>query len=136
MRFATSTVLFLILVGSAIAASRSVWDGVYSKEQVSRGQKAYNSLCARCHGEALLGGEDSPPLVDRDFLDKWNGKSVGSLVDFTRKSMPSDGPGKLSQRQCVDIIAYVLSANDFPAGEKDLDSDAAVLNEILIQPKP
>ena len=136
MRFAATTALFLILIASAAAASRSVWSGVYSQDQASRGQKAYNSHCARCHGEALLGGENSPPLVDRDFLDKWYGKSVGSLVDFTRKTMPSDGPGKLSRRQCTDMIAYLLSANGFPAGESDLDSDAAVLNEILIQPKP
>jgi mono/diheme cytochrome c family protein len=135
MRLARSTGLFLILVSWAIGASRSVWSGVYSKEQVSRGQKLYNSQCARCHGEALLGGENSPPLVDRDFLEKWNGKSLGSLVDSTRKTMPSDGPGKLSRRQCTDIIAYLLSANGFPAGESDLESDAAVLNEILIQPK-
>ena len=136
MRFAATTALFLILIASAVAASRSVWSGVYSQDQASRGQKAYNSQCARCHGEALLGGENSPPLVDPDFLDKWYGKSVGSLVDFTRKTMPSDGPGKLSRRQCTDMIAYLLSANGFPAGESDLDSDAAVLNEILIQPKP
>ena len=136
MRCATTTALFLILIASAVAASRSVWSGVYSQDQASRGQKAYNSQCARCHGEALLGGENSPPLVDPDFLEKWYGKSVGSLVDFTRKTMPSDGPGKLSRRQCTDMIAYLLSANGFPAGESDLDSDAAVLNEILIQPKP
>ena len=136
MRFAATTALFLILIASAVAASRSVWSGVYSQDQASRGQKAYNSQCARCHGEALLGGENSPPLVDPDFLEKWYGKSVGSLVDFTRKTMPSDGPGKLSRRQCTDMIAYLLSANGFPAGELDLDSDAAVLNEILIQPKP
>ena len=136
MRFATITALFLTLIASAVAASRSVWSGVYSQDQASRGQKAYNSQCVRCHGEALLGGENSPPLVDPDFLEKWYGKSVGSLVDFTRKTMPSDGPGKLSRRQCTDMIAYLLSANGFPAGESDLDSDAAVLNEILIQPKP
>lgn len=120
----------------AAAASRSVWDGVYSKEQAARGQKAYNSLCARCHGEALLGGENSPPLVDRDFLEKWNGKSVGSLVDQTRKTMPSDGPGKLSRKQCTDVIAFLLGANGFPAGESDLVTDADSLNEIVIQPKP
>ncbi len=126
----------LILVSSAIGASRSVWKGVYSREQASRGQQAYNTQCARCHGEALLGGENSPPLVDRDFLDRWNGKSVGDLVDFTRKTMPSDGPGKLSRRQCTELIAYLLSANGFPAGETDLESDATVLNDILIEPKP
>ena len=118
-----------------MAGSRSVWNGVYSKDQASRGEKAYNSQCARCHGDALLGGENSPPLVDRDFLDKWNGKSVGDLVDLTRKTMPSDGPGKLSRRQGTDIITYLLKSNGFPAGDVELDSDAAVLSQIIIQPK-
>lgn len=122
----------IIVIAVAAAASKTVWDGVYSKPQAARGQKAYNSQCARCHGEALLGGESSPPLVDRDFLEKWNGKSVGTLVELTRRSMPSDGPGKLSRRVCTDIIAYILSANGFPAGESDLDESA---NEIFIQPK-
>ncbi len=136
MRLATSQVVLFILAAGAAAASRSVWDGVYSSEQSSRGQSAYNSKCARCHGEALLGGESSPALVDRDFLEKWNGKSVGALVELTRRTMPSDGPGKLSRRQCTDIIAYLLGANGFPAGKSDLVSDAAVLDEIFIQPSP
>jgi len=126
----------LALLILAAAASRSVWDGVYSKEQAGRGQTAYNSKCARCHGEALLGGEDSPPLVDKDFLEKWNGKPVGALVELTRKTMPADGPGKVSRQQCTDIVAYLLSANGFPAGARDLASDSAALDEILFQQKP
>lgn len=118
-----------------MAASRSVLDGVYSKEQANRGQKTFNAQCARCHGETLLGGENSPPLVDREFLDKWNGEPVGALVELTRKTMPSDGPGKLSRRQCTDIAAYILSANGFPPGQTELDSDAAIQGEILIRTK-
>jgi mono/diheme cytochrome c family protein len=136
MRFAMGPAVLLILAAAAVAASRSVWDGVYSREQASRGQTAYNSKCARCHGDALLGGEDSPPLVDKDFLERWNGKSVGSLVELTRGTMPSDGPGKVSRQQCTDIIAYLLGANGFPAGKSDLESDAAALNEIVFQSKP
>lgn len=136
MRFVIVTpVVFLILAAAAGGASRSVWEGVYSAEQGNRGKKFYNAQCARCHGEAMLGGEDSPPLVDRDFLEKWNGKSVGSLVELTRKTMPSDGLGKLSRSQCADIIAYVLSANGFPAGDSDLGTDPTVTDQILIEPK-
>jgi quinoprotein glucose dehydrogenase len=131
MRLVLVTLLML-----AAVATRSVWDGVYSKEQAGRGQAAYNSKCARCHGEALLGGEDSPPLVDKDFLDKWNGRSVGDLVELTRKTMPADGPGKLSRQQCTDIAAYLLSANGFSAGAGDLPSDAAALDEIVFREKP
>ena len=115
MRYVVGSILVMLV---AAAASRSVWDGVYSKEQAGRGQTAYNSKCARCHGENLMGGEDSPALVDRDFLEKWNGKSVGSLVEVIRKTMPSDGPGKLTQQQCTDITAYLLSVNGFPAGKR------------------
>ena len=128
--------LVLTLICSVMAASRSVWDGVFSKEQVTRGQSAYNSQCARCHGEALLGGENSPPLADKDFLERWSGKPIGSLVELTKKTMPSDGPGKLSRRQVTDIAAFILSANGFPAGKNDLDPDAAAQNEILIEKKP
>lgn len=120
---------------AADVASRTVWDGVYSKQQAGRGQTAYNSRCARCHGDALLGGENSPALVDRDFLEKWNGKSVGSLVELIRTTMPSDGPGRISRQQCTDITAYLLSANNFPAGERDLAADLESLNEILFQAK-
>jgi S-disulfanyl-L-cysteine oxidoreductase SoxD len=135
MRFVTSPVLGMA-AALAAAASHSVWDGVYSSAQAGRGQTAYNSRCARCHGENLLGGENSPALVDRDFLEKWEGKSVGSLVELTRTTMPSDGPGKLSRQQCTDIIAYLLSANGFPSGRSDLTSDTGALNEIVFQPKP
>ena len=125
----------ILVVAAAGEASHTVWDGVYSKEQAARGQTAYNSNCARCHGEALLGGETAPALVDSDFLDRWNGKTVGSLVEVTRKSMPSDGPGKLSRQICTDIAAYLLSSNNFPAGDKDLAPDLEALNEISFQVK-
>jgi quinoprotein glucose dehydrogenase len=130
--------LFLTLAAAAAApaaAPRSVWDGVYSAEQVGRGRKGYNSQCARCHGENLLGNDDAPPLVDQDFLDNWNGKSVGSLVELTRKKMPSDGPGKLSRQFCTDVVAYILNANGYPAGGHNLEPDADSLDHIQIEPK-
>jgi mono/diheme cytochrome c family protein len=120
---------------AAAAAARTVWDGVYSKQQSGRGQTAYNSRCARCHGDALLGGENSPALVEQDFLEKWNGKTVGSLVELIRTTMPSDGPGRLSRRQCTDIAAYLLSANNFPAGDSELAADPDAQNDILFQAK-
>ena len=132
MRFVVSSILVMLV---AAAASRSVWDGVYSKVQAGRGQAAYNSKCARCHGQNLMGGEDSPALVDRDFLEKWNGKSVGALMELIRKTMPSDGPGRVSRQECTDITAYLLSANSFPQGNGDLPSDPDVLNAILLQAK-
>jgi len=118
------------------APSRSVVDGVYSKQQVARGLKAYNSTCARCHGENLLGNDDAPALVDNDFLGHWYGKPVEKLVDVTWKKMPTDGPGRMNRKQSTDITVYLLSENGYPVGKSDLASDAATLNDVVIEAKP
>jgi mono/diheme cytochrome c family protein len=119
----------------AAAAPHSVLDGIYSNDQVARGEKAYLSTCARCHGENLLGNDDAPALVDKDFLDHWYGKPLGKLVDLTWEKMPSDAPGRLNRRESTDITTYLLSQNGYPAGKSDLVTDAKVLNGILIEAK-
>jgi mono/diheme cytochrome c family protein len=129
---------FIILGGLACclaAASRSVWDGVYSTQQAARGKTGYLEECARCHGENLAGGETAPALVGKDFLKRWNGKTLGDLLETVIRTMPSDDPGNLSRRQYADVTAYVLNANDFPAGAKDLDSTPATLKDIGIEEK-
>ena len=125
--------LFLLLTVTALA--RSVWDGVYTKEQARRGLTAYREECMKCHGENLMGGEAGPAIAGDEFLTKWNGKTAADLYELIRKTMPSDDPGGLSTRQYADLVAYTFSANNFPAGQKDLDRDAAALKEIRIERK-
>jgi quinoprotein glucose dehydrogenase len=111
---------------------RSAWDGVFTSAQVERGRTAYNAQCARCHGETLGGGENSPPLVDDRFFATWAGKSVGQLVEYTRTTMPSDGPGKIPRRRCIDIAAFLLSANGFPTGDAEFPTELDALDQITI----
>jgi mono/diheme cytochrome c family protein len=117
------------------AASRSVWDGVYTKAQATRGQAVYTEECMKCHGENLGGGEGGPPLAGKEFLEKWNGKTAGNLFGLMRKTMPSDDPGNLSTRQYSDLVAYMLGVNGFPAGQKELDREMASLDDIRIEIK-
>ena len=126
-------VLFVVTV--AAGADKTVWDGVYTKDQSQRGQTAYAGDCMKCHGENLAGGEGGPPLAGDEFRQKWNAKTVGALFESIRKTMPSDDPGSLSSRQYADILAYILSVNEFPAGQKELEHEAAPLNEIRIEVK-
>jgi S-disulfanyl-L-cysteine oxidoreductase SoxD len=114
-------------------STRTARDGIYSDDQVARGKKAYNASCARCHGETLLGNDDASALVGDVFVAKWSSQSVGKLVEYTRKEMPSDGPGKLTRKECTDITTYVLNSNGFPAGKLELSPDLDNLNGILIQ---
>lgn len=128
--------LLLLLLSSSIAAvSRSVWDGVYTKQQAGRGQSAYREECLKCHAENLMGGETAPALAGDEFLHKWTGKTIGDLFELIRKTMPSEDPGNLSRRQYADIVAYILSVNEFPGGQKDLEGDTAALNDIRIEAK-
>jgi len=128
-------ILCCIVVCCMAAGSRSVWDGVYTKAQATRGRAVYAEECMKCHGETLGGGEAGPVLAGAQFLEKWNGKTAGMLFAVIRKSMPSDDPGNLSSRQYSDLVAYILSMNEFPAGAKELERDTTALEEIRIEAK-
>jgi hypothetical protein len=44
--------------------------------------------------------------------------------------MPLDAPDSLTAEEYVDILAYILQENGFPAGPQDLRADAAVLRGV------
>lgn len=117
-------------------ATRSVWDGVYTSEQAARGASLYAGNCASCHGVALNGGESAPPLAGGEFSSNWNGLTVGDLFERIRVSMPADRPGKLTREQDADILAYMLSMNQFPGGKTELERQTEALKQIRIEPQP
>jgi quinoprotein glucose dehydrogenase len=110
-----------------------VWDGVYTAEQSRRGETAYLQACASCHGTGLEGGDMTPALVGGGFTSNWNDLTAGDLFERIRTTMPLDNPGRLSRQQNADVIAFVLKANDWPAGTTELASDPAALKQIRIQ---
>ncbi len=112
------------------AKSGSVWDGIYTEGQAKRGQTLYEENCVSCHQIDLSGQDNAPPLVGHEFVTYWNGHSVGDLFEVTRTTMPKDSPGSLRQEQYADLLAYLLSANKFPAGETELQANAARLKQI------
>jgi mono/diheme cytochrome c family protein len=123
------------MLGSALRAQAptSVTAGVYTAEQAKRGETAYKDSCAKCHLEDLSGGATSPPLQGMEFLGNWKGKTLGALFDEVRMTMPFDSPGSLTPAQYADVVAYVLSANKFPAGSMEMDKDPAPLQQIKIE---
>jgi len=117
------------------AAKRSVWDGVFTEEQARRGETQYGRNCQACHGADLTGNpvEEVPPLAWEGFLTQWNSRTVKDLFETVRRSMPRDNPGSLNTRAYVDVIAYLLQANKFPAGARDLSLNTDALAEIVIE---
>jgi quinoprotein glucose dehydrogenase len=128
-------VLAVCAIQGLRGAERTVWDGVYSDEQAQRGRNAYIAECASCHAEDLRGSSTAPSLVDESFAFQWDNAAVGELFVRIRTLMPSDRPNSLTPQRYRDIVAYILQANKYPAGEKELDADLDVLNQVLITAK-
>ena len=111
----------LVSSGWTISAqSKSAWSGVYTVEQADRGRRLYVRDCAECHGATLTGAEGGSELVGAAFLGRWEKKSVGELFELIRTTMPDSAPGSLSERQYLDLLAYVLKENALPAGKEEL----------------
>jgi len=115
--------------------TKSVWDGVYTEEQANRGKQGYAEQCASCHGPELTGGEMAPALSGGEFMAGWDGLTVGDLFERIRISMPQNSPGSLSGAQNADILAFMLAANKFPAGQTELAKDAMILKTIKFEAK-
>ena len=50
--------------------------------------------------------------------------------------MPGDRPGSLSAQASIDIVAYLLAANEFPAGLAELERQSGSLERIRIERMP
>jgi hypothetical protein len=114
--FLTSGISDRPLHAQGAATRKTVWDGVYTEAQASRGEARYRTNCSGCHDEGPRRGEA--------FMRDWSGTDVESLFHRIKTSMPPDAPSSLSDAEYLDIVAYLLRANGFPAGRQELTGDA------------
>lgn len=123
-RATRSSFLFLIL-GAAVALGglaaraqgRKAGDGVYSAEQADRGAEAYEKACASCHMADLRGEGFAPALNGDAFALRWETGKLGDLFKIVKGTMPADNPDSLTAGQYADIVAFMLKANGYPAGQ-------------------
>ncbi|WP_233493194.1 MULTISPECIES: cytochrome c [unclassified Meiothermus] len=90
--------------------------------QAERGRALSLELCAACHG-ASLAGRYGPPLSGPRFLEHWKGKSAKELGQFIARRMPLGRAGILNEAQTLELLAYILQANGYPAAGAELRMD-------------
>jgi len=128
-----------IVAGQAAAQNppsrQTVWDGVYTDAQASRGERTYGRSCEQCHGTDLAGDPvaEIPALSLDSFMTSWSGKNVKDLFDTVKRSMPKDKPGSLGTGAYIDVVSYLLQANRFPSGSRELPRAPEQLEGIAIE---
>jgi len=139
---ATEEVVAVLAGLEEIGQTASIWDGVFTAAQAERGQAVYPGPCGTCHGRRLNGAPDdpdmqsTPPLARARFLRVWEGRSLATLFEYTRATMPEGNPGSLTDQEFVDVIAYMLSVGGMPTGDDELQPDSQSLARVLIGPQP
>ena len=138
-RIMAGTAIFAITLGASALkaqdAARTVASGVFSADQAAQGKALYENKCVSCHGAELNGGEMAPPLSGGMFVSNWSGQSLDDLFTRIHTTMPQNDPGSLNNAEVTQILAYILSYNQFPAGAAPLPADEAVLGKIAITDK-
>lgn len=109
----------------ASAEVRNINDGVYTKDQAEVGEALYAQHCLLCHDKKYF----------RPVLKRWEGQPIGILFTVMSTSMPENNPGFLTEKENVDILAYVLSLSRYAPGDTELDYQDGALNEIMVAPR-
>jgi mono/diheme cytochrome c family protein len=114
---------------AAAGLQSALKDGVYTDAQAARGKALYQAQCSNCHLDTLNG---TPPLAGEAFRAKWAALTVNDLFTKMRETMPTTEPGMLAPAEYVDVIAYILKENKFPAGAQELKDDAEALKRLTL----
>ena len=96
------------------------------------GAQVYEVRCKECHGDLGVGG-DHAALVGKpsQLKEAPPVKTVGSfwpyastLFDYTRRAMPFEEPGTLTDDQVYAVTAYVLYLNGIIGEDEVMDRDS------------
>jgi mono/diheme cytochrome c family protein len=119
-------------------------DGFYTEAQAARGEGYFRGSCSMCHAVEPSQPDHrdlkAPPgrgfgrSADRVRINLASNesiparsRSVGSLFNKIRTSMPLYDGGGLSTEEYVDIAAHLLRGIGYPAGKEELKPDVTTL---------
>ncbi|MGF6479593.1 c-type cytochrome [Paraburkholderia sp. JPY419] len=97
----------------------------FDHDQVAHGEHLYADSCAKCHGEKLE-GNTAPSLIGPAFAPAANSHlTIGGIYQYMSTNMPADHPGKMSDEEYADLMAFLLYTNGYDTGNAKLTAQAA-----------
>ncbi|WP_233800945.1 c-type cytochrome [Paraburkholderia sp. HP33-1] len=97
----------------------------FDHDQVAHGEHLYADSCAKCHGEKLE-GNTAPSLSGPAFAPASNSHlTIGGIYQYMSTNMPADHPGKMSDEEYADLMAFLLYTNGYDTGSEKLTAQAA-----------
>jgi hypothetical protein len=105
--------------------SKTVWDGVYTKDQAAEGRGVYERACAHCHETS-----EAPRLYGENFVRTWFEEPLTVPFQRMRETMPQDAPGTLSPTEYLSVLTYVLERTGYPSGDGTLA--VAGLKDVIV----
>jgi polar amino acid transport system substrate-binding protein len=109
---------------------------LYTRAPAGAGERVYLQHCVKCHGKNLQGSL-GPAIAGTGFLQsaQRNHWSLYIIRYLVVNNMPLHSPGSLSKEQYANVLAYLLAASCYPAGDRPFpQSDDPDLKKIDLQP--
>jgi mono/diheme cytochrome c family protein len=136
--------LAMIAVGLNVRAAsqtprKTVWDGVYTADQATRGQALYKTHCGYCHRDDLIGGGSeagAPALKGPIFTIRWRDQPIADMFVTIGTTMPQNKPDTLTPQVVIDIISFLLKSNGMPPGNAELPADLEALKTVFMEYRP
>ncbi|WP_051749111.1 c-type cytochrome [Nevskia soli] len=121
----------LAVAGKKQAANAKVPPALYTPDQAEAGKQSFQSNCAVCHGPTLE-GRAGPALKGPGFANPQAKFSVGDVFQILSLNMPAPAPGTLPHEDYVNIMAFILQQNGYPAGASPLTFEAAGKSKVKL----
>ena len=105
---------------------------ILTPEQVKRGKRLFNNVCAQCHNGGITKTNPNVGLDPESLsLATPSRNNVASLIDYMKDPISYDGESSIAE-----LHPSIKSAESFPKMRNLTDEDLfAIAGHILIQPK-
>jgi mono/diheme cytochrome c family protein len=104
---------------------------LYTAAQAEAGHAKFIGNCQMCHG-AKLQGISGPALKGPNFASAKSAFTVGEVFTIVSQNMPASQPGTLPHDDYVDIMAFLLQQNGYPAGATPLTFAGAGASKVAL----